>query len=179
MRFTINLATRTYIDQHLIRRGVVVFMAVMAALTAWNVTRLSANFGELGRLKAEISAFEGQLNSRPAGVSESDFNRMLASIRFYNAVIERKRYNWLGLLEQVENATPDGIALSSLGPEKNKNTLKIEGRAKGFAQVRTFVEKLEDSKNFSEILLISHGDLQVGERGHGVQFSISCRKVER
>jgi type IV pilus assembly protein PilN len=179
MRVTINLATRTYIDQRLIRRGVICCMAVMLVLTVWNVTRFSSNLGELSRLRSEIAAYEEKLNSRPAGVSENDFNRQLSSIRFYNSVIERKTYNWLGLLEQLENATPEGIALVSLGPEPKTGTLKIEGRAKGFAQVRAYVERLEDSKNFRDILLLSHSDVIVGEKTRGVQFTISCRKVDR
>ena len=179
MRFTINLATRTYLDQQLIRRCVVICSAVMVMLTAWNVTRLLANLGTLGRLKAENAAFEGQLNSRPAGVSDADFNRLVSSIRFYNTIIERKTQNWLGLLEQVENATPEGIALTRLDPDTKKNNLKIEGRAKRFALVQAYVEQLEDSKNFSEILLLSHGDDLVGEKSHGVKFTISCKKVVR
>jgi len=179
MRFTINLATRTYIDQRLIRRCVIACMAVMLALTVWNVTRFSSNLGELNRLRSEIAAFEGKLNSRPSGVSENDFNRQLASIRFFNTVIARKTHDWLGLLDQVENATPEGIALSNLVPDTKTGTLKIEGRARSFTQVRAYLEKLEDSKNFSDILLLSHGDVLVGEKTRAVQFSISCRKVER
>lgn len=176
MRFSINLATRSYIDQRLVRRGVIALIALLVLLAGWNVTRLASNLGELRRLKAEIATFEEKLNSRPAGVSESDFNRQLAAIAFYNGVIERKAYNWLGLLEQLENATPEGIALSGLTPDPKSGILRIEGRARSFAQVRTYIEKLEDSKSFSEIMLLSHGELQVGETTRGVLFAISCRR---
>lgn len=177
MRFTINLASRTYLDQRLIRRCIVAGMAVMLLLTAWNVIRISTNLGELRRLNAENATFEAKLNSRPAGVSESDFSRLLASVRFFNGVIERKSYPWLGLLDQVENATPEGIALSSLVPEMKNRAVKIDGRAKSFAQVRAYMDKLEDSKKFTDILLLSHGELLVGEKTRAVQFTISCRKV--
>lgn len=199
MRFTINLATRTYLDYRVVNRVFIAAMAVMLALLAWGVARVSSNMGELRRLKVENAAFEASLSSRPAGVSEQEFKRMIASIRFYNEVIEHKTFNWLGLLEQVEKATPEGIALASLTPEKKgtelnidgrskvkateaekKGTaLKIEGRAKSFADVRRYLEKLDASGAFTDVMLLSHRDMVVGEKGKGVQFSISSRVVNQ
>lgn len=179
MRFTINLATRTYLDPRLVNRAGVAAMLVLLALLAWNVSRVAVNMGELGRMKSESAAFETRLNSRPAGVSEKEFTRLLASIRFYNDIIDRKAYNWMGLLERVENATPEGIALVSLAPQKGGKELKVEGRATGFGDVRTYVERLNDSKEFTDILLLSHRVLATGEKSSGVQFTISCRVVTR
>lgn len=179
MRFTINLATRTHLDQRLVNRAFVVALAVLLAFLAWNVSRVSGNMGELRRLGEEKAALEARLSSRPAGVSEKDFSRMLAAIRFYNDVIERKSFSWMGLLERVEDATPEGVALVSLMPEKKGAELKIEGRSRSFAAVRGYLERLEDSRAFTDILLLSHHELAVGEKGKGFQFSISCRAVPR
>jgi hypothetical protein len=41
------------------------------------------------------------------------------------------------------------------------------------------MEKLGDSKDFAEILLLSHHELIVGDKTKGFQFSISCRAVTR
>jgi len=177
MRFTLNLATKTYIDQRLVNRVVVVSLVLLLALLVWNVSRFARNMGELDRLAAENAAFEGRLNSRPTGVSEKEYNLLLASIRFYNGVIERKAFSWLALLEQLENSTPEGIALSSFAPEKNSGEFKIEGRAKSFANVKSYLEKMEDSHDFKDILLLSHSDVAFGEKSRGVQFTISCRVV--
>ena len=57
--------------------------------------------------------------------------------------------------------------------------MKIEGRAKGFADVRRYLEMLDASRTFTDIMLLSHHDLTVGEKGKGVLFSISCRTVNR
>lgn len=179
MRFTINLATRTHLDQRLVNRACIAVLLLLLALLAWNVSRISGSMGELHRLRGESDALEARLSSRPAGVSEKEYTRMLAGIRFYNGVIERKSFSWLGLLEQVEDATPEGIALVSLLPEKRGAELKMEGRARNFAAVRGYLERLEDSRAFADILLLSHHDLAVGETGKGVQFSISCRTVPR
>jgi len=179
MRFTINLATKPYLDQHRVKQICIGSLALLLALLAWNVARVSRDVMEMSRLAAESKAMETRLVNRPAGVSEKEYSRLLASIRFYNEIIERRSRNWLGLLEQVENATPEGVALAALTPEKGGAELKLEGRAKNFGAVRSYLERLEDSRNFSDILLLSHRDLAVGERTRGVQFTISCRAVSR
>jgi type IV pilus assembly protein PilN len=190
MYFSINLATRTYLDRRLVNRigaGICVMLLVMLA---WNINSAAWSFGELRRLRADNAAFESRLSSRPNGVSESQYNQLLGNIAFYNEIIGRKSYNWLGLLEQLELATPEGIALSSLSPDMKSGNLqtkdmkpgdiktgdiKIEGRARTFAQVRAYLDKLEDSKFFTSILLQSHSNVTVGERSKAVQFSISCK----
>ena len=179
MRFTINLATRTHLDHRLVKQVCMGAVLFLSALLVWNVISISQNMFELRRLGSERAAMEGRLASRPAGVSEKEYTRLLADIRFHNAIIERKSVDWLGLVEKVENATPEGIALASLAPEKKGGELKLEGYARDFSVVRSYLEKLEDSRAFTHILLLSHHDMVVGERGRGVKFSISCRTVTR
>ena len=179
MRFTINLATRTYLDHQLVNRIVVSCLLLLIALLAWNITSASWGAGELGRLKADIAAYETRLNSRPAGVSDKDYSRMQASIRFHNGVIERKTYSWLELLNRLETITPDGIALASIDPDTQNGELRIEGRTTTFAQVRSYLDRLEDSRIFASVQLVSHQNLSLGERTRGIQFAIICRTVKK
>ena len=177
MRFTINLATKPYLDQRRVNQACIVALVLLALLLAVNIGSMSGNIIELRRLGAENAAMDTRLKSRLAGVSEKDYTRMLASIRFHNDIIDRKTFNWLGLLDQVENATPEGIALISLAPDKQGAELKLEGRARGFKAVRSYLERLEDSHAFTDILLLSHRAATGEEKGRGVQFTISCRAV--
>jgi len=175
MRFTINIATRTHIDLKLVNRAGYAVLALLLVLLAWNVSRTFWSVGELRRLQADNSSYEKRLNSRPNGVSEKDFTRLLADIKFYNGIIARKSYNWMGLLEQLEEVTPDGLAMSMLAPDRKKGEVKLEGHARSFAQVRSYLEKLEDSKTFTSILLLSHSEVTANEKSKGVNFSISCK----
>lgn len=177
MRWTINLATRTYLDHRKVNLAIGGSIALLVCLLAWGVTRFAWNVGELRRLKSDLAVMEGKLGSRPAGVSESDYRRLLASIRFYNGIIVRKSVSWTGLLDRLEGVVPEGIALTSLVPDPKSGEVKIEGRARSFVQVRTLLEHLEGSNQFTNVLLLSHRDIAAGERGRGVQFTISCRTV--
>lgn len=178
MRFTINLATRTYLDHRVINRLAYCAIAVLVILGVWNVSRVSSNIGEQSRLNTEISAIQSKLGSKPNGISEADFSRQKSRIRFYNEIIERKSTNWLNLLEFFELATPEGLALSVLTPDKNQGEWKLEGRARSFKVVQQYLERLEASKNFSNVMLLSHQNMVIGEKGLGVQFSISCKVMK-
>ncbi|HEY3306879.1 MAG TPA: PilN domain-containing protein [Desulfuromonadaceae bacterium] len=179
MRYTINLATRSYLDYRRVNQILILLITLLLALLAWNVSRFSMNLGELSSLKADSAAYEGRLNNRPAGVSEKDYTRMLESIRYFNGILEKKSYPWLLILEQLERATPEGVALVSLTPDKKNGELVIEGRAKNFTIIRSYLDKLEDSKAFQNILLQSHHVIAMGEKVSGIQFRISCQAVMR
>lgn len=179
MRFTINLATRTHLDYRLVNRAGYALLALLLLLLVWNFSRAAWDIGELRRLKSDITSYENRLNSRPSGVSEKEYTSLLAGIKFYNEIIGRKSFNWLGLLDRVESATPEGISLSLLAPDRKTGEIKIEGHAKGFSQVRSYLEKLEDSKLFASILLLSHADIAVGDKARGVHFTISCKAASQ
>lgn len=175
MRFTINLATQTYLDKRLLNRLCYGAVTLLVVLLGWNVTRASWNQGEKRRLDTEIASLEGRLNNKPGGVPEKDFTRQQAQIRFYNEIIDRKSEGWLQLLELIESVTPEGIALEAVVPGKKRGELKLDGRARSFAAVRKYLEMLEESKSIASVLLLSHKELVTGETGRGVQFAISCK----
>jgi type IV pilus assembly protein PilN len=175
MRFSINLTTRTYLDHRLLNQIGAAVITVLVLFLGWNITRISWNLGEQHKLASEVKTLEENLNSRPGGVSEKDYSGQQARIRFFNDIIDRKGTGWLKLLELVETATPEGISLSALTPGKKRGELMLEGRARSFDTVRRYVEKLEGSQSFSDVLLLSHREMIVGENARGVQFSISCK----
>jgi len=176
MRFTINLATRTYLDHRLINRVAFCAIAALLLMVLWNIVRVSSSMGEQRRMNAEINSLQKKLGTKPSGVSESELIRQKTSIRFYNEIIERKSINWLNILAFFENATPDGVSLSSLTPGTNPDEWKLAGRARSFKVVQRYLEKLETSKDFTDVLLLSHQNLTSGDK-HGVQFTISCKVV--
>jgi Tfp pilus assembly protein PilN len=177
MRFSINLATRTFLDHRLLNMIAFCTIAVLLAVLGWNVSRVASNMGEQNRINAGITGIQVKLGARPGGISETDLSRQKAHIRFYNEIIERKRINWLNLLELFENVTPEGISLSSLSHGKTLEEWKLDGHARTFKSVQQYLEKLEASKAFSNVLLLSHRNMAVDETAHGVQFSISCKVV--
>jgi len=176
MRFTINLATKTYINHRLVNGIIYGTSLMLLMLLAWNVQRLFTAIGERDRLKADISKYEEKLNQLPSGVSAQEFQNMQSNIRFYNSIIVRKTADWIGLLDKMEKVTPAGIALTSFAPDPKTAEIKIEGEAKSFASVRSYLERLEESKFFRDIQLLSHQE-NAAEKNRGVKFTISFQAV--
>ncbi len=175
MRFTINLATQTYLDKRLLNQICFSALILMVVLLGWNITRASWNQGEKRQLDTEIASLERRLNNKPKGIADKDLTKQQAKILFYNEIILRKSVDWLQLLDSIENVTPEGVALASVVPGKKIGELKLDGRARSFLVVRKYLEKLEESQNFTDVLLLSHKELKTGETGRGVQFTLSCK----
>jgi type IV pilus assembly protein PilN len=177
MRYTINLATRTYLDHRLINRIAVCVIILLFVVAGWYVSQVASNAGELSRLNSELTAIQSRLASKPSGISEADFNSQKTRIRYYNEIIERKSTNWLNILEQFENVTPEGISLSSLSPGKDNGAWTLSGNAKSFKAVQMYLEKIEGSKSFTDVMLLSHHTVTTGVANSGVQFTMSCKVV--
>jgi Tfp pilus assembly protein PilN len=175
MRFTINLATRIYLDHRKINNLAYCSIAVLFIVAIWNVSRVASLMGEQSRLDKEIATIQGKIGTKPSGVSEAESTLQKAHIRFYNKIIERISINWLSKLDMFEDVTPEGISLATLTPDKKPGEWKLIGRARSFKAVQRYLEKLETSKNFSNVMLLSHQNISAGEFARGVQFTISCK----
>ena len=174
MRYRINFATRTYLDHRLLNRAGYGVIAVLLLIVGWNVNRVSSNMGEQSRLNADIASLQNRVGIKTGDPGEKEINSQKARIRFYNEIIERKSTNWLSLLDVLESVTPAGIALTSVIPGKTMGELKLEGNARSFKAVRQYLEKLEASKNISDILLQSHSSMTTNDKSSGVKFVITC-----
>lgn len=175
MRFTIDLATNRILDHRRVNRICAVIGAVLLGFLCWNTCRISWNTGESHRLDDDITALERELKSRPAAVVDTDSAATRARIRFFNEILARKAFGWLDLLERIELATLDGIALSGLAPDRKNGTVTIEGWARDFGKVRSYLESLDESIFFDAVQLVSHKEVVLWEQARGIQFSIVCR----
>ena len=175
MQLNINLATRHYINT---RQLNLAFSLIIALLLLWiciNVKDIAYNSGEMKRLTADTGALDAKFKTLNKGVSENEYNKLLARISFANSVIERKSVSWLTLLDRLESVVPDGIAISTLEPDPKKETLKLAGVARNFSNVRQFMENLEGSHFFTNVFLVSQAEVKVGQSQKGISFSITCK----
>jgi len=177
MRYSINLKTRTYLDHRPLNRLGYCIITLFIVIAGWSVSRVASNMNEESRLAADITAARNKLGHKPDGISTTEFTRQKDHIRFYNSIIERKRFDWLRLLEAFESTAPEGIMLAALTPGRERGEWTVRGWGRSFSSLQRYVEQLETSKGFSHVLLLSHKSGIPGERVRGVEFSISCRVV--
>ncbi len=174
MRFTLNLATRLYVNNRQVNLVFGVVGGALLIVLALIVGVLLGQVADQRRLGAELTDINAKIKSSGKGVSDKEYKALLDRIKLTNEIIRRKSFNWVGLLNWLEQVIPDGVMLTSLEPSLKDGTLKISAVAKNFATMRKFLENLEDSSFFTDIYLLSQSELKVDETQRGVSFSITC-----
>ena len=175
MQLTINLATRRYLNMRLLNAGLVAGMALLGLLPVLKLREIADNQAELARIRGLSAATGG--HAAGAAVSEAQMQALAGKIRFANALIEKKTFNWLRILDFLEEVVPSGVALTTIEPDQHKQLLHIGGAARSFADLRAFLENMEQSKNFAEVYLMSQSEAKVGLTQHGIVFAVTCKVV--
>jgi type IV pilus assembly protein PilN len=141
-----------------------------------NIRQIFTDIGEENRIKGELAAMDKKAGITRKQVPEQEYQRLVGHIRFANNVIAQKTFSWLALFEQLESVVPEGVAFNQIEPDsKGKGLVKLSGTTQNFSRLRTLLENMEQSQNFSEIFLLSHSDTKVGESQKGVTFTITCQ----
>lgn len=175
MKFRINLATRIYVDTARLRLCTTLVLVLLLSLSVLNVRSFIARAAEVKRLSGEMAAMDDRAKAASKGVSDSEYRALMARIDFANTVIGKKTYDWLALLDRLESAVPDGVAVSSIEPDPKKQGLKLAGVTRSFASLKGFMERLEDSKYFTDVYLTGQGDTKLGDNTQGITFTITCK----
>jgi type IV pilus assembly protein PilN len=136
---------------------------------------LVRNIDEAGRITKEIAEQNAKFKLASKGVSEKEYQALLGKISFANSLIDKKTYNWLILLDNLELVVPDGMAITSIEPEPNGHGLKLTGIARGFSKLQLFLEHLEGSSFFTDVFLSSQSNKKLKDNSQGITFSVNCR----
>ncbi|GFO65177.1 PilN domain-containing protein [Geomonas paludis] len=179
MKLTINLATRRYVNLPQLNAILTASFVILALLLVYLVREVANNQVEINKIKSESAA----ASRGPAGAPPVPAEQMKAletRIAFANTLIDQKSVNWLGLLDKLELVVPAGVAFTQVEPSAlDPQSLKLAGVALSFAGLRTLLENMEQSPNFSEVFLLSQTDVKVGKDQKGFGFSISCKVSKR
>jgi type IV pilus assembly protein PilN len=176
MKLTINLATRRYVNLRRLNAWLFGCMLLLGGLLLFQVREAAYNQAELSRIKEQSAASAKRSTAAP--VSQAQLKALSTKIRFANGLIEKKSVNWLKMLDYLEEVVPSGVALSQIEPNQREQLLKLAGVARTFADLRTLVENMEQSKNFSDVYLLSQSEAKVGLTQQGLQFTVSCKVTQ-
>ncbi|TYO98737.1 type IV pilus assembly protein PilN [Geothermobacter ehrlichii] len=177
MKPTINLATHEHLNRRAVYGvyalvGLLLLLALVFNLHAWFAGR-----AQLQRLDARIAELQQQLGideSAPP-VSDSDFARLQARIRFANRVIERDSYRWSLLLGHLERVLPRQVRISTIHPLFKEGKIRLSGEARSIADLQLLLDRLVASKFFSEVLILSQQTVDDPAGGDLVGFRIEVR----
>jgi type IV pilus assembly protein PilN len=175
MRFTLNLATRTYINTRQVNLVFGVTGGILLVILMVLSFLFMTNISEQQRLEKDLASVEARIKATGKGISDKEYQALLGRIKIANGIIQKKSFNWLGLFNWLEVVVPEGIMITSLEPSLKEGKLTVSGVARNFQMVRKFLENLEDSKFFTDIYLLSENVMKVDESQKGISFSVVCK----
>jgi type IV pilus assembly protein PilN len=175
MRLTINLATRTYINTRIVTLSLAGVGAVLAIILLVAVSGLLTDAETVRKLTDDIAVLDGKQRAGEQPVNPGDYQALLDQVRFANGVIDRKTVNWLLLLDRFESVVPGGVALTSIQPDLKSRDVKVSGVALSFGKIRTLIEAMESSKDFSEVFLTSQAETRGADNQKLMTFTFACK----
>jgi len=155
-----NLSTRPFYNERLVRLGLLVFLLVVAAATAFNVTRVV----RYSRSDTQLSERAARDEVRAADLRKSAV-RLRATVdpkqiefasleaRQANDLIDRRTFSWTEIFNLFESALPDEVRITSFRSkiEKGQIVLTITIVARGAEDVSSFMDNMERTGVFSQV----------------------------
>jgi Tfp pilus assembly protein PilN len=155
-----NLSTRPFYNERLVRMGLLAFLLVVLAATAFNVTRVlrySRSDSQLSEQAARDEAKASELRASAvrlrATVDPKQIEFASVEARQANDLIDRRTFSWTEIFNLFENTLPDEVRITSFRSkiEKGQIVLTITIVARGAEDVSSFMDNMEKTGVFSQV----------------------------
>ncbi len=155
-----NLSTRPFYNERIVRLCLIMFLLVVASVTALNVTRVvrySRSDAQLSEQAARDEARAAELRKSAVRLRASVDPRQIefASLeaRQANDLIDRRTFSWTEIFNLFESTLPDDVRITSFRSkiEKGQIVLTITIVARGPEDVSSFMDNMERTGVFSQV----------------------------
>jgi hypothetical protein len=168
-----NLATRPFYNERLIHVLLGVGLVLVAAFTAFNVSRLLSLSRQQAAFTDAASRDEGRaadLRGRAAairrGIDPKALARVTQAAIEANRLIDARTFSWTALFNDIEATLPPTVMLSSVTPSVSDQREGVQVRfmvvGRTVDAIDTFIERLEETGRFRDVIASSE---QVTEEG--------------
>ncbi len=141
-----------------------VVLSVSAVTTYQSLRRARVTLSELQREEAQVRAREAALKEE---LERPQLYEIYRYSRFINGVIGRREFSILQLVEKVTELLPGEVRLDGLEIEiaSRNPVLRFAVSAENEESLEKFLTNLEDSPDFADVSIVSHGLLEEGPDG--------------
>lgn len=161
--FDLNLSTKPFPAHRAMSFLLGALLVILGVVSVWQVVRffryttLAAGIrGEEQNLRVESEVFRQRLAELQARLDRPDSAAKLSEIGFLNGLIARKSLSWTRVFATLENMVPASVHLLSLRPSIAADgtvEMQIDVRGRSIADVTRFVDALEESPAFADVIL--------------------------
>lgn len=166
----INLDFRALPARSNTRPGLLLSLLGML-MVAWMVILHNQAQVEQRRLQSLLTQRHGANEQRVSAQGEGPG----AALQLQRAalVIEQLSFPWGNLLTAIEGSTGEDMALLSVQPDVTSRTVALDAEAKDWDGMVNYIKRLEGSRFFSDVHLVSH-EIQQSDPQRPVRFKLSC-----
>jgi Tfp pilus assembly protein PilN len=157
-----NLSTRPFYNERAVRFWTMALAAVVVVATLLNVSwmiRYSRSDTELAQQAARDETLAQERRDAAAALRASvDTGQVTAAsseARLANELIDRRTFSWTALFNTFEDTLPPQVRVTSVRPTIGNDrqvTLAISVIARGVDDVDQFLERLESTERFRDLL---------------------------
>lgn len=135
---------------------------------------LVERFREVRLETARIEAGQGLLGAdkRPARATSRE--RLDEEVKNAEAVLRQLALPWSGIIETLEAAATDDVALLQLQPDALQRQLRLAAEARNSEAMLEYVRRLAATGALTDVYVASH-QVQVDDPQRPVQFTVQAR----
>jgi Tfp pilus assembly protein PilN len=157
-----NLSTRPFYNERAVHLWILALAVLVFIATIFNVSRVIRYSQSDTRLATQASQNEARAVERRtsavrlrASVDPKQIEVASADARQANDLIDRRTFSWTELLNLFETTLPDNVRITAVRPKldpKRGTVLTINVTARGVDDVNEFMNNLEDTGTFTDLL---------------------------
>jgi hypothetical protein len=144
-------------------------LALGIAAAAYLVERYRDGQLELARIEAIQGLFGAE--RRPARTASKE--RLEDDFKHVESVVQQLALPWAPLIQAVEAAGSDEVAVLQMQPEAQQRRLRLTAEAKNHDAMLAYLRRLGDTKTLHEVHLVSH-QVQLDNPQRPVQFALQA-----
>jgi hypothetical protein len=157
-----NLSTRPFYNARAVRFGlgaVVVLAGVLTAFNAGRIYTLNARNSEFASraqaAEARAADLREQARKTRQTLNKEEVDVVQAASREANLLIERRAFSWTDLFNRIEETLPADVRIAAVQPqvdEEGRMLVAMTAIARRFEDLNTFVDRLEETGTFRDVL---------------------------
>jgi len=170
-KININLATRSYTGKRLAIAFPTAALILSAVIFLYLRGQNEDYTTSAERLEKRMSDISGR---RPMAL-ETPKELMIsnADLAAVGDIMEKRRFSWIRVLDNLEKAIPSGISLSSIQPSFKEGGVKLSGYAKDFGALSKFIDNLERLKVYNRVFLVNQSLTEMDNKKTAFTFNIN------
>lgn len=175
MKYTLNLASGTYINRRHLYGLYTAVGIVFVVLLGFNLVSLLQSRARTAESEQRMAELRGPAGASGQVVNAGDVQQLSRRIEFANTLLERDAFRWTALLDQLEEHLVDGVSIRGLKPDYKSGSLQISGVASSVGTLRRFLDRLAASPNFANVYLKQQSSEMNEEETTVIAFSIELQ----